>query len=284
MRNPIYAMDTYFYSSMGAYDFDARCEMLKELGYDATYLSAWSEAAWEDVPKLAGVRKRHGLDVAAVYITYDLSLLADDEQNARILRLVEAVQGTEAVELAMRFSAPGSAGASDPSGDVAAINALERLLRAAERNPGIKINLYPHLNFWLERFEDAVRVAGKLNHSQLGVVFCGFHWYVVDGEKVQQRLIAGQRFLRAVNLCGSRRYPGKPEGLPASIEPLDAGEMDNFAVLGLLKQMNFAGPIGFQGYSVGGDVYSNLKRSLVAFRDMERRLERHPDWAQLRFT
>jgi hypothetical protein len=42
--------------------------MLAELGFDGTYLTLWSEAAWQDVPKLAEVRSRHGLDVVGVYI------------------------------------------------------------------------------------------------------------------------------------------------------------------------------------------------------------------------
>jgi len=283
MKNLVYAMDTYFYSSIGAYEFDVRCEMLKELGYDATYLTAWSDVAWGDVPKLAEVRARHGLDVAAVYVTYDLSLSPSDEPNARILKLVETVQSTHAVEVALRFSDAGAVKSSDPAGDPAAIAALERLLLAAERNPKLQLLLYPHWHFWLERIEDAVRLAGKLNHPQLGVIFCGFHWYAVDGERIQQRLTEARPFLRAVNLCGARRYPGKPDGVPASIEPLDSGEMDNFAVLGMLNRMEFSGPIGFQGYSIGGDAYANLKRSLAAYREMVARLQAHPSWASLRF-
>lgn len=33
--------------------------------------------------------------------------------------------------------------------------------------------------------------------------------------------------------------------------------------------------------SEGGDAYCKLSRSLKAFRDMERRLEAHPHWANL---
>jgi len=281
MKNSVYAMDTYFYSSIGAYEFEVRCEMLKELGYDATYLTAWSENAWADVPKIAGVRSRHGLDVQAVYVTYDLSLSPDAEPNARILRLIETVQGTRSIEVAMRFSASGSVASSDPAADSTAVVALGQLLRSAERNKTIEILLYPHWHFWLERIDDAVRLASKFNHPQLGVVFCGFHWYAVDGKNIQQRLTEASPFLRAVNLCGTRRYPGKSDGVPASIEPLDSGEMDNFAVLGMLRKMQFGGPIGFQGYSIGGDAYANLQRSLHAYRQMTARLEAHPDWGNL---
>ena len=65
------------------------------------------------------------------------------------------------------------------------------------------------------------------------------------------------------------------------IEPIDSGEMDNFALLGLLDKVGYKGRIGFQGYSIGGDVYHNLRRSILVFREMEERLERHPNWGSL---
>ena len=84
--------------------------------------------------------------------------------------------------------------------------------------------------------------------------------------------------LYCVNMCGTRRG-GSIAG--CTIEPLDSGEMDNFALLGLLNRNGYTGRIGFQGYSIGGDVYAYLRRSLAVFRDMEDRLERHPNWEKL---
>ena len=91
-------------------------------------------------------------------------------------------------------------------------------------------------------------------------------------------------YLHLANLCGSRRLGtgGAGTGLPATIEPLDEGELDNFAVLGAPRAVGYAGPIGVQGYSVGGDAYAKLRRSLAALHDMQRRLDAHPDWAHLR--
>lgn len=278
MSYRVFAMDTYFYHSLGAYEFDARCEMLKELGYDATYLTAWSQAAWDDVPRLAGVKAKHGLDVAGVYATLDITA----KENDKILRLVEGLEGCTQIELSLR-AGDKTLALSDPAGDAAAIRWLNQLLPIAERR-GIHIALYPHITFWLERLEDAGRLCRQLNHPNLHTVFPSFHWYAVDGTKLAARLAVAKPFLNSVNLCGSRRTGKKDGGLPATIEPLDEGDLDNFAVLGLLRQNGYTGPIGFQGYSVGGDVYGKLKRTLAAFRDMERRLEQHPNWAQLRFA
>lgn len=56
--------------------------------------------------------------------------------------------------------------------------------------------------------------------------------------------------------------------------------MDNFVLLGALQQRSFSGRYGVLGWeSMGGDVYGNLQRSQAAFRSMEERLSRHPNWA-----
>ena len=276
---PVYAMDTGFYHSLGAYDFDARCEMLRELGFDATYLSLWSEDAWADVPRLATVKERFGLDVAAVYLTLDVSAADDHDGTRRIVELFDTLQGCATVEISIR-SSDAMLTKSDPTGDAAAIGWLRACLEAAEPR-GITVALYPHLNFWLERIEDAVRLCREIDHPLLRMVFTGYHWYAVDGKNLRARLAEAAPFLSLANLCGSRRFDNG-SGLPATIEPLDEGELDNFAVLGALRDAGYGGMIGIQGYSVGGDVYTKLKRSLATFRDMERRLDEHPHWARLR--
>jgi hypothetical protein len=113
------------------------------------------------------------------------------------------------------------------------------------------------------------------------LVFTGYHWYAVDGTNLSSQVTAAAPYLVLANLCGSRRF-NNGSGLPATIEPLDEGELDNFAVLGALKDQGYDGPVDIQGYSAGGDAYTKLKRSLVAFRGMDRRLQEHPAWARLR--
>ena len=288
--NSLYAMDTHFFTSMGSYGFDARCEILEEIGYDATYLTLWTPGAWEDLAKLKDVKKRHGIETAAVYVTWKLSNSLDSPESARITRLAETLEGCDTIELAivMREGQESRTvplfprGTSDPIGDDLAARFLDRILPICQRR-GIRVLLYPHITFWLERVEDAVRLCRRIAHPNLGVVFCGYHWYAIDGKEVAAKLELAAPFLRHVNLCGSRRTWGK-DGGHCTIEPLDDGELDNFALLGALRRINFDGRIGIQGYGMGGDIYTKLKRSLAACRDMTQRLDRHPEWADMQPT
>jgi sugar phosphate isomerase/epimerase len=260
----VYPMDTFFTNSIGRYPFDVRCEIAAELGFDATYLTCWSDQSWTDAMRLKDVKRTHGLDVAAVYGVADLTAL-----DARLLNLIETFEGCDTIELAIK---------SAPDDDAVVTFLSERILPIAERR-NLRILLYPHINFYVERTHDAARLCERIKHPNLGAMFCGFHWYAVDGKQLGESLAILRPYLQQVNLCGSRR---DPDGLAnkATIEPLDEGEMDNFLVLGHLRKLGYSGMIGFQGYSTGGDAYAKLKRSLAAFRDMEARLERHPHWAE----
>jgi sugar phosphate isomerase/epimerase len=275
------AMDTAFYHSLGSYEFDAKCEMLAELGYAGIYPTLWTEPAWADVARLGEVRARHGIDVAGVYVTMEYPGHPD---NARLLELVETIDGCKTIELAVLGAGDGSPGNtvanSDPAGDDVVIEALAPLLDAAQKR-GITIALYPHVFCWLERTEDAVRLCEKIAHPNLGIVFSGWHWYVAEGANLALRVEQAAPYIRSLNICGTRRTVDGDQ-VSASIEPLDEGELDNFALMGLLRKSGYDGPVLLQHYSVAGDVYWKLKRSLDAFNDMARRLDAHADWADLR--
>jgi sugar phosphate isomerase/epimerase len=278
MAYRFYAMDFAFYNSMGVYSFEARCEMLKEIGYDAMHLSVWNGERWREVEKLRDVKQKYGLDVAGVYVVLDLALGETHPRNYGILTMLENIEEGSTVELAIQ-SVARHIRPSDPAGDDIAVKWLEKALEICERR-NINLLLYSHLSFWVERHEDAVRLCQRLNHPNIGIVFCGYHWYAVDGQDIQATLSLVAPYLRQVNLSGSRRSP-LGFGNVATIEPLDAGELDNFALLGQLKKIGYNGLVGYQGWSEGGDAYSKLSRSLKALRDMDRRLDEHPHWAEL---
>lgn len=278
MTHHVYAMDTFFYNSMGVYPFEVRAEMLKQLGYDATYLSLWSEQAWRDVEKLGLVKEIYGLDVAAVYVLLDLSSGEETPQVQRILNMLETIEGCRTIELAVQVTGRYIP-RSDQNGDGLAVSFLEKALEICERR-GLQILLYPHLTFWLERHEDAIRLCRRLNHPNLGIVFCGPHWYMAGGRNINAILEVAIPYIKQVNLAGIRLDSNGWAGL-ARTELIDEGEVDNFAILGALNRFGFDGMIGFQGWELGGDTYSKLRHSIQSFRNMERWVEKNPHWAEL---
>jgi sugar phosphate isomerase/epimerase len=272
---PIFAMDTCFYNSQGSYSLDARCEMLRELGYDGTYLTLWDDASLEDLSRLGDAARAHDLAVAGVWSTLDV---AAGEAGANRLAFASAPRlgGLTRLELGIRDSRSADR-RYDASEDDEARALIERLLALLPDD--VEICLYPHVNFWLERFEDAIELCDRVDDERLGLCFPAYHWYAVRGDPVEPLLAKAGSRLRSVNVCGSRRLadPAMP-----TIESLADGELDNFALLGSLQRVGYRGMVGVQGYGMGGDCYGNLQRSLTAYRDLTRRLAAHPEWAVLR--
>lgn len=65
--NALFALDTWFYNSLGSYNLEAKCEMLAELGYDGINLTLWSDQSWADVARIPEIKERFGIEVTGVY-------------------------------------------------------------------------------------------------------------------------------------------------------------------------------------------------------------------------
>jgi sugar phosphate isomerase/epimerase len=277
----LFAMDTGFFNTLGSYQLEARCEILRELGFDGIYHTLWSEPAWQDVASLGAVAGRFGLDVAGVYVTADISQPPASPGNARAAALADVLDGVANVEVALLASAPRPGSELEDNAVAFVTGMLERPGRSQS-----KVVLYPHVGTWMADIRAGLRLFRRIGHPDLRLTFSAFHWYAaglgtIEDLRADLSDVAGM--LATATMAGSRLGPDEiTSGQGATVEPLDDGELDNFAVLGAFRDAGYAGPIGVQGYSVGGDAYAKLARSLAAFRRMEQRLADHPGWARLR--
>jgi hypothetical protein len=273
MSIKVYAMDTAFFHELGDYPISVRCEMLQELGFWGSYLTLWDiKEQAPTVEKFVEDCSRNEQHVAGIYATLDLD---ETEDRDRISQLLPSLPAGCALEISLK-SGKETYKKSSEAGDDAALRLLDPLLKAVDpaRNP---ICLYAHISFWLERHQDAVRLIRKSGHPALSWVFSSYHWYASQEGRLFDLLEEGLPSLHRANFCGSRRTP---EG-NYTLESLDSGTLDLSVIFGQVINRGFAGPIGIQGFSVGGDVYGRLKRGLEILRDWDQRLERHPEWADL---
>jgi sugar phosphate isomerase/epimerase len=141
---------------------------------------------------------------------------------------------------------------------------LREVAALAEKD-GVRVAIYPHAGFWVERVDDAVRLARQMERKNFGVTFNLCHWLKVDGKELEARLDEAKPYLFVVTINGADAG-GKDWG--QLIQPLDAGSFDVGRVLAKLKQMGYAGPVGLQHYGIGGDADRNLRRSMDAWRQL----------------
>ena len=154
---------------------------------------------------------------------------------------------------------------SDSAGDRRAVEILGEIAEmAAEAN--VRVALYPHTGFWVERVEDAVRVVKQVNRKNVGVTFNLCHWLMVDDEKNAESLIkSAMPHLFVVTINGA---DSGGKNWKTLIQTLDRGTFNMRGFLKTLRDSGYTGPIGFQGYGIGGDAHDNLKRTMDTWREL----------------
>lgn len=158
---------------------------------------------------------------------------------------------------------------SSPDGDAVALSKLQEIADYAEPR-GVKIALYPHAGFWIERVEDAIRVADKINRDSVGVTFNLCHWLKVEGSEreLDPVLKAAMPRLMFVTINGADTGDTQRLGWDRLIQPLDRGSYDVGAFLKKLRSAGYTGPIGFQGYGIKQEPREVLARTIEAWKKM----------------
>jgi len=236
-----------------------QAELLAELGYDGVG-HLWLKG----LPERLKTLDEHKLKLFQVYVrvSVDPKKRAYDPALKDALKLLKGRDVTLAV---LVTGAKASSVEADPRG----VTILREIADMAA-TAGARVALYPHTNDWLERTEDALRVAKKVDRKNVGVMLNLCHWLKVDGDaaKLEPLLREAMPLLFAVTINGADTGLGRKGGWDRLIQPLGAGSFDNKKLLDTLQRLGYTGPIGLQCYGLGGDAREHLSRSMTVWRDL----------------
>jgi sugar phosphate isomerase/epimerase len=242
--------------------FKEQAEMLKELGYDGVG-HIWLDKVAERLQTLDDA----GLKLYQITMAVDVApgKQAYDPRFKEVLGLLKGrhVQ----FDLLLNGMKP-----SDPSVDPHAVEVLREMSDLA-RESGSQLLLYPHQSSWIERIEDACRVADKVDRPNVGVMFNLCHWLRVDKQRdYKPWLQQAMPRLWAISINGADNLDAQP-GWDHYIQPLDKGSFDVGRLLKTLKELGYKGPIGLQCYGIGGDAREHLARSMAAWKTLNANLK-----------
>jgi sugar phosphate isomerase/epimerase len=258
----MYAMDTHFMSSNQGPTPLEQVHMVKEAGYDDYYVTD-AVTKYDRSLEIQSASNAAGLGLNAAFNNFNVSSAPTPEALQNLERVLAGLHAPTRFEISLLCGEFGEH-TGDASKDGMALAWLKPIAALLETH-GIQGSLYPHFGFYLETFTDALRLQEKVNSPNLNVIFCGYHFFRVGKEKSFADLFdqAGDR-LNAVNLCGTQHLPDPAQeinGLNPTIEPLDAGTMDNRVIVKDLINRGYTGPIGIQGYGVNATPKDALQRS-----------------------
>jgi len=242
---------------------DAQLDLVKEIGFDGL---SWRTDDPARIKQVLNGAKQRGLKVFVIYCNLDLKngkLVYDP----RLKEIVALCKGTDTMIWPNITSKQFKN--SDPAGDEIAVAGLRELADLCEAN-GVRIALYPHVNMWCHRVEDALRVVKKVNRQNVGLTFnlCHALW---DGaeDRIPTLLEEIVPYLFCVSINGADSHPPERDWARL-IQPLGQGSYDVGIVLRKLRQIGYTGPIGLQCYSLKGDPKTLLTGSMAAWRQLNR--------------
>ena len=257
VSNPFFAfcMDTHDSQHR---TLEQQAKLLKELGYaGAGHL--WLDHLDERIRTLDAA----GLKLFQVYVRVDLAS-PDKPYDPRLRESLPLLKGRDTMLALLIGGMPPSDQKSDPK----AVEIIQQIAGMAQES-GVRVVLYPHSGEWLERVEDAIRLAKKAGRPNVGVMFNLCHWLKVDDEKDLKALLTqAMPYLYAVSIHGADHAEDIRTGKGNWIQPLDAGAYDLKAFLTTLLDLGYKGPIGLQCYGIPGDARDHLTRSITAWRTL----------------
>lgn len=259
--NPFFAMDTALRDGKERTAAE-QAMLVKRLGYDGFGASGYLE---EDFLRAF---EQAGLKVFNTYLVLSFDT-AKPGLDAELKEFVARLKGHN-TDLWIAIQSVTKDGVklkpSSPEGDDVVLPPLRELADLAH-DSDVRIALYPHTWFWLERVDDATRITRKANRANVGVTFNLCHWLKVKGDRDPKPTLKDVLpHLYFVTINGADGGDTKQMDWTRVIQPLDAGSYDVSRLLKSLRELGYRGPIGFQGYGIKGDSEEILHRTMKAWR------------------
>lgn len=287
--NPLILFNNHFGMHRRHYPFRTRLAIAADIGYDGYEFhpiepdddKSWDEAA---TAYAASGLKSLGMYIVARGITDDEFERFDTEID-RVKRMcdrLDSIQPGAFLNLGIA-SNPGKAGTPDyreAGSATAAPRHWERtaqMLREIDAHlaaRGMAGNLYNHIWFMIDTSAAELRTLRETEAKILRPGIAAFHAFFHQGEPDFHEIMAqpGMENLGYYAVLSGWREPATP----FRTRPIDDGNIDIAAALGLLWKKGYKGPIVSQAYDLGGDAYLTAKRSFDYLRDIHTRYQRNP--------
>jgi sugar phosphate isomerase/epimerase len=262
LNNPFFAMDTG--TNRKTLSPAEQAQMLRDLGYGGI-----GYTGTDNIEQMLRELEKRDLKMFNTYLGISIDP-GSEHYDPRLKDTIARLKGKDVLlwlTVNSRQFEPSS-----EEGDPYAVEVVREIADMAGESD-LKVALYPHLSSWVERVEDAVRVAKKVNRENVGATFNLCHWLKVEGGRNMRPLMEmAMPYLFVVTVNGADRGNTKNMGWDRLIQPLDTGSFDTYRFLKTLKELGYTGPIGLQHYGIRGDARENLARSVKAWRQFSSRM------------
>lgn len=246
---------------------EKQVELLKSLGYDGM-----EKKGIDNVAGTLAALDKYGLQLYSMYLNINL----DDKDHPYDKRLEEVFRMLEGRPTMPWFYITSKQyKPSSEENDVIAVPVLQEIADMADAY-GIKVMIYPHVNFWVHNVEDAVRVAKKVNRRNLGITFNLCHFLADQGTMANKKFLPtvekAMPYLFAISINGAdiptEEIMQRENVWQYLIQPLGAGNYNTRQYLNTFIARGFKGPVGLQCYNIPEQKAVHLRKSIKAWESL----------------
>lgn len=201
---------------------------------------------------------RHGLKMAASYVTLDADMDSCPVPPA-VIAEIDALKGRGTI---VWLTVTGK------SDDAVVVPAVREISDVAKRN-GLKVAIYPHVGYYTDTMNSALRIMRKAERPNLGISFNLCHFLKQNDEaQLKAKLREAAPHLLLVSVNGADSGDTRSMGWDKLIRPLGEGSYDNAKLLRLLDEVGFKGPVALQCYNIKRPAADHLAESIAAWRQL----------------
>jgi len=253
LENPVFVFNNAFFKNeKSVMPYDRQAALLKKLGFDGI-----EHRETEGILEMKAVLEKEGLKLYADYMRIDID--QKEPYLSEWKTTIPKLKGTGIILWVHIHSARYQP--SDEAADKVIVPILQELADSAKPY-GVRIAVYHHINFLVEKVEDSYRLAQKTNRENVGSVFNLCHFLKTDSEENLAKAIElTLPKLFAVSLSGADGGDTRNMGWDRLIRPLGEGSFDVYRVVELLAEKGYKGPVGIQCYLLKGSPEDYLKKS-----------------------
>ncbi|MHB0956952.1 MAG: sugar phosphate isomerase/epimerase family protein [Pirellulaceae bacterium] len=244
---PFFAFDNG--TGRGVLSGPEQARLLADLGYDGI-----GYTGCQHIPDMLQALDAHGLKMFSIYVAAQVGD-GGPTYDADLPGAIKALAGRDTL---IWLTVQGQINDHDQQ----AVKIVQQVADLAQES-GLRVALYPHVGFYVASTDDALRIVKKAERKNLGVSFNLCHSLQLGHEsRIPEILRQALPYLYVVSINGADHEGGWDR----LIQTLDRGEYDVFALLALLDDLAYQGPIGLQCYNIPGDVRVNLAKSMDAWK------------------
>lgn len=269
VKNDFFALHNIIRGDSIYNTFDKQVLFIKSAGYDGIEIN--------QVESFEGMKEaldKHSFKASYFYVKINLDTPYMDK---RVEGYIRQLKGSKTIIAPFIISnlkfTPGNGKA-----DTLVVRLMQQLARWA-KSSGLQVAIYPHLGFYVERTDHALRLIQSIHRKNVGLSFNLCHWLATTGpderSQLKQLLKELQPYVKMITVSGANDVISKSKNVwDDYILPLGEGTFDTYALLKYcIKDLKIKVPIGVQCYNIKTDKYQLVKNSMKVWQQYKNKLK-----------